>query len=83
MSLSAERCCSAVQLESAAEARSDMKQASSDLRTVTIPVADPLCQRESSTSSPLIAQRSPTGSAASNSPATHRWSAGSHLTPLR
>ena len=40
-------------------------------------------QRESSTSSPLIAQRSLTGSARSNSPATQRWSAGSHLTPLR
>ena len=46
-------------------------------------VADPLCQRESSTISPLIAQRRSTGSAASNSPATHRWSAGSHLTPPR
>jgi hypothetical protein len=44
---------------------------------------DPLCQRESSTSSPLIAQRGPTGSAGSNSPATHRWSAGSPLTSSR
>ena len=33
-------------------------------------------QRESSTTSPLIAQRKSTGSAASNSPATHKWSPG-------
>ena len=42
--------------------------------------------RASSTRSPLIAQPDPVGasrSAASNSPATHQWSAGSHLTPDR
>ena len=41
------------------------------------------CQRMTSISSPLMAQRGPIGSAASNSPATHQWSAGSHLTPSR
>ncbi len=45
-------------------------------------VADALRQRESSTISPLIAQRSSTGSAASNSPATHKSSAGFHWMPV-
>jgi hypothetical protein len=42
--------------------------------------AGPLCQRENSTISPLIAQRGPNDSGQSSSPATHKWSVGFHCT---
>lgn len=46
------------------------------------PPIPPSRARKTSNTRPRIAQRSSIGSALSNSPATHRWSEGAHLTPL-
>lgn len=52
-------------------------------RSYLVSISRALHYRETSITSPLIAHRLSTGSAVSNSPATHRWSEGSHLTPFR